>query len=227
MPHNLDRPVWTALRTGWSRLAEGDARAWRLRPDYGMFGAVADEAPESLAVLATLVPDDGGLLLIERDVPPLPPGTRLAQTPEPIVQMVCDTLTPGFHNDDWVELTEDDAPAMFDLATLTRPGPYMLHTNRLGRFIGVKRGGALVAMAGERMRMPGMTEVSGVCTHPEHRGRGHAATLIRAVARRMLAAGEMPFLHALAANRGAITLYEELGFRHRLNLTASVLVRDI
>ena len=227
MSHPLDRPVWSALTSGWAHLAEGDARAWRLRRDHGMFGAVAEDESENLAALGGLVPDEGGLLLIERHVPPLPPRTRLAQDPEPIVQMVCGHLTPDAGDSDWTELTEDDAPAMFDLASLTKPGPYMARTNRLGRFIGVKRDGRLVAMAGERMRTPGLAEVSGVCTHPDHRGQGHAAMLIRAVARRMLAMGELPFLHALAVNRGAIALYEQLGFRHRLDLIASVLVRHI
>ncbi|MEO5493100.1 MAG: GNAT family N-acetyltransferase [Sphingomonas sp.] len=227
MSHPLDRPVWSALTSHWAPLAEGDARAWRLGRDYGMFGAVADDSAKSLGALADLVPEKGGLLLIERTAPQLPPHTRLAQAPEAVVQMVCERLEPSALVDDWAELTEDDASATFDLAELTKPGPYMRHTHRLGRFIGIKRDGVLVAMAGERMRMPGLAEVSGVCTHPDHRGQGLAAMLIRAVAGRMLATGETPFLHALAANRGAISLYEHLGFRHRLDLMASVLTRDI
>ena len=228
MSHPLDRPVWSALTSGWTHLAEGDARAWRLQRDHGMFGAVADDSPDNLIALAGLVPSDGGLLLIERDAPSLPPGIRSVQPPEPLVQMICDRALPSVaRDDDWVELTEDDASTMFDLAALTKPGPYMSHTHRLGRFIGVKRDGVLVAMAGERMRMPGFVEVSGVCTHPEHRGQGLAAMLIRAVAGRMVARSEQPFLHVLAANRGAIALYEQLGFRHRLDLLATVLSRDI
>lgn len=225
MAHPLDRPVWTARATGWAKLAEGDDRARRLDRDHGVFGAAADRSKVSQAALGALVPEQGELWLIEREAWPPPPGTRCAHTAE-VVQMVAEPITPGpppgFA---FVELGEDDAPAMYDLATLTRPGPYVAHTNRLGKFIGVKSEGRLVAMAGERMAMPGMREVSGVGTHPDFRGRGYAAGLMRVVAERMLARGEIPFLHAYAGNTGAIALYRQLGFRHRADLVASIIVR--
>lgn len=221
----LDRPVWSALTTRWAAIAEGDASAWRIDRDYGVFGAAADRSPESLAALAALVPDRGELWLVEREDWPAPPGTRFVRQAE-CVQMICETLPPvkppAF---EIVELGEDDARAMYDLAKLTQPGPYAAHTNRLGDFIGVKRDGALIAMAGERMKMPGLSEVSGVCTHPDHRGRGYAGALMRVVAERMLARGETPWLHAYASNGGAIALYESLGFRLHGTVTASILVR--
>ena len=220
----LARPVWNALTTRWARIAEGDARAWRIDRDYGVFGAAADRSPESLAALAALVPEQGELWMVEREDWPAPPGTRFVRQAE-CVQMVCERLAarkpPAF---EIVDLKEDDASAMYDLAMLTRPGPYAAHTNRLGDFIGVKQHGALIAMAGERMKMPGLSEVSGVCTHPDHRGRGYAGALMRVVAERMLARGETPWLHAYASNAGAIALYETLGFRLHGTVTASTLV---
>jgi predicted GNAT family acetyltransferase len=220
----LDRPIWNALTTGWAEIAEGDARAWRLNRDYGVFGAAADQSPESLAALAVLVPEDGELWTVEADVWPAPPGTRVARSAT-CVQMeaaaIVPAAAPAF---EIAALTEEDAPAMFDLAMLTEPGPYAAHTNRLGGFIGVKEDGRLVAMAGQRMRMPGLSEVSGVCTHPDFRGRGYAGSLMRVVAQRMLARGETPFLHAYASNTGAIGLYESLGFRVTGEGVASVLV---
>jgi predicted GNAT family acetyltransferase len=221
----LDRPVWNALTTRWAEIAEGDARAWRIDRGYGVFGAAADRSPESLAGLAALIPEQGELWLVERDDWTAPPGTRFVRQAD-CVQMICDGLTPGKPPAfEIVELGEDDAPAMYDLAMLTQPGPYAAHTNRLGDFIGVKRDGALITMAGERMKMPGLSEVSGVCTHPDHRGRGYAGALMRVVAERMLARGETPWLHAYASNVGAIALYESLGFRLHGNVTASILVR--
>jgi len=225
MAHPLDRPVWTALATGWAQLAEGDDRARRLNRDHGVFGAAADRSAPSQAALGALVPAQGELWLIEREPWPPPPGTRCTHTAA-VVQIVAEAITPGPPPGlAFVELGEDDAPAMYDLATLTRPGPYVVHTNRLGKFIGVKSEGRLVAMAGERMAMPGMREVSGVCTHPDFRGLGYAGALMRVVAERMLARGEVPFLHAYAGNTGAIALYHQLGFRHRADVIASIIVR--
>ena len=221
----LDRPVWNALTSNWAAMAEGDARAWRLDRDYGVFGAAADKSRESQAAFAALIPDNGELWTVERDDWPAPPGARFVRRAE-CVQMVCDDLLPGKPPGfEIVDLGEDDASAMYDLAMLTQPGPYAAHTNRLGAFIGVKQGGVLIAMAGERMKMPGLSEVSGVCTHPDHRGRGYAGALMRVVAHRMLARGETPWLHAYASNAGAIALYRSLGFRHRGTVTASILVR--
>lgn len=221
----LDRPAWSALTTHWAPIAEGDARAWRIDRDYGVFGAAADRSPRSLEALAALVPEQGELWMVEREDWPAPPGTRFLRQAE-CVQMVCERLAPGKAPAfEIVELGEDDAPAMYELAMLTQPGPYAVHTNQLGAFIGVKQGGVLVAMAGERMKMPGLSEVSGVCTHPDHRGRGYAGALMRVVAERMLARGERPWLHAYASNAGAIALYESLGFRFHGTVTASVLIR--
>lgn len=221
----LDRPVWNALTSGWAVLAEGDVRAWRLNRDYGVFGAAADRSSESLAALAVLVPPGGELWTVEKEPWPAPPGTRVDRSAA-CVQMVAEAITPAPQPPfEIIPLGEGDAAEMFALATLTEPGPYVAHTNRLGAFIGVRQEGRLVAMAGERMRMPRLAEVSGVCTHPDFRGRGYAGALMRAVAERMLARGETPFLHAYASNAGAIALYESLGFRVDGEVTASVLVR--
>ena len=114
---------------------------------------------------------------------------------------------------------------MLALATLTQPGPFFARTHRLGGFIGVKQDGVLVAMAGERMKVEGFTEVSGVCTQPDHRGNGYAGGLMQLVAQAILARGETPFLHVYADNAGAIALYQTLGFRFRAALTMTVLAR--
>jgi predicted GNAT family acetyltransferase len=115
---------------------------------------------------------------------------------------------------------------MFALANLTRPGPFCERTHRLGDFVGVKVDGQLVAMAGERLRLPGFTEVSGVCTHPDHRGHGYAAALMSVVAGRIQGWGETPFLHVYAHNTGAIRLYEALGYRVRRVMKMTVLTRN-
>lgn len=114
-----------------------------------------------------------------------------------------------------VRLGPADVPDMLDLVERTQPGPFEPRTVELGTYLGIRRDGALVAMAGERLHPPGWTEISAVCTDPGHRGEGLATRLILAVAHGIRERGETPFLHTAASNTGAIRLYESLGFRLR------------
>ena len=221
--HPLDRPVWNALTSRQAELAQGDARAWRLDAAYGPFAAAADDTPASLAALARLVPPDGELWLVEAEAVP-PPGVTLARTAL-LNQMVAPAIAPASPAFAIEPLSEADAPAMLALATLTEPGPFRSRTHALGDFVGVRIDGRLVAMAGERMKPTGFTEVSGVCTHPDFRGRGYAGGLMRLVAERIIARGETPFLHVYPHNEGAIALYEALGFRLRRAVTMTILTR--
>lgn len=222
MTHPLDRPVWSAL-TGarQAHLALGDGRAMRFDPAYALFAVARDDAPESLRALARLIPEDAPVGLVEAGDVALPPGASARQAA--CVQMTAQALTAGGADFAFEALGDADAAEMLPLATLTEPGPFFQKTHRLGDFIGIRQDGRLVAMAGERMKPDGFTEVSGVCTHPDWRGRGYAAGLMRAVTARILARGETAFLHAYAANTGAIGLYESLGFAVRTPITFTVL----
>lgn len=221
MQHPLDRPVWSALTSRQASLGLGGDLARRFAPEFGPFAAAADPSSEAWAALLALA--DEGLAVVEAEPAPLPSGVVAAQEAE-LVQMVMDRLVDGPAAElDVLLLSDADAREMRALAELTRPGPFSSRTHELGDFVGVRQGGRLVAMAGERMKPAGFTEVSGVCTHPDWRGRGYAAALIRIGAARILARGETPFLHSYATNTGAIALYEALGFRLRRRMTMRVL----
>lgn len=225
--HPLDRPVWNALHTGWSHLAQSNGSAVRLDADIGPFIGVADTSEQSIAALGQLIPRDGEVWLVEGD-PALAylPDTNIIRQTE-LAQMVAQEILGETRAFDIVPLGEDDAADMLALATLTKPGPFARHTNRLSQFIGIKDEGRLVAMCGERMRVPGYAEVSGLCTHPDYQGRGYGATLMRTVSRRILERGEQVFLHAYAANSATIALYESIGFSTRRIMAMSVIGPDL
>ncbi|HBV13250.1 MAG TPA: GNAT family N-acetyltransferase [Brevundimonas sp.] len=226
MTHPLDRPVWSALTSErQAPLAVGAGGALRLAPGYGVFAASIDQSPQGVAAIAALDQPEGMLATVEADPTPVPPGLRVLKAAV-LSQMVLVELAPAKARDIAVEpLTEADAPAMLALATLTEPGPFFDRTHRLGDFFGVKQDGRLLAMAGERLKPDGFTEVSGVCAHPDARGRGYAGALMRAVIERILARGETAFLHSYADNVGAIALYHSLGFTIRAPMQMRMLNR--
>ena len=116
------------------------------------------------------------------------------------------------------DFAREALPPMLALAALTKPGPFRSKTRELGPFVGIKRDGELVAMAGRRLRVDGFTELSGVCTHPDHRGKGYAAALSRIVVSEILATGEAAFLHAFADHEATIAFYRGLGFQTRARM---------
>jgi len=219
---DLDRPVWASLQhqPHWGF---GDERARRFKADINRFAATPDESAASLAALAELIqPVDDAVFLAQ--VPPIVVPSGLMVAKEALgVQMVAARPLPA--DDEVLVLGDADAADMLALATLTEPGPFLARTHTMGRFIGIRIEGRLAAMAGERMRFPGHVEVSGVCTHPDFRGRGLARRLSAAVTADIQRLGEQPFLHAWASNTAAIALYESLGFVQRATVNIAVLKR--
>lgn len=221
--HPLDRPVWASLTSHMAAWAEGGPLALRFQRDVQGLASAADDSAAAAQALADLVRPGEQVYIVQATALQVPPGL-VALKAAPALQMlgtVAATDTGDTH--DVLELGDADAPEMVALAQLTRPGPFKARTHRLGRFIGVRHQGRLVAMAGERMRQPGFTEVSGVCTHPSCRGQGLARRLSALVAAHIRARGEQPYLHVWADNTAAIALYESLGFRVRATVNVAQL----
>jgi len=212
MPSPLDNPVLAALTGPHARFAERHRDAARYETDVSPFLGMAEGAWDDVARLV----GPGGIASLAGWSGVVPDGWELVLN-VPGVQLVADTVV-GKDEPEAVRLTAADVPEMLDLVARTEPGPFRKRTIELGTYLGIRRGGALVAMAGERMQPPGHTEISAVCTDPAFRGQGLATRLVLALVARIRARDETPFLHAAASNTDAIRLYEALGFTLRREL---------
>ncbi|WP_213286038.1 GNAT family N-acetyltransferase [Bradyrhizobium sp. sGM-13] len=223
--HPLDYPIWIALTTTQQALAEGDARALRYPTEITPFAAMADMSPESFAALARLMsPQDIAVLFTPDPVrPPAAFRIALADTGEQMIGTPVETPANGV---DIVTLGAHDVPAMIELAELTKPGPFSARTHELGTFLGIRVDGQLVAMAGERMKPAQYTEITAVCVHPSHRGRGYGQMLLSAISRKIVSRGEIPFLHVFTNNHSAIALYRRQGMEIRRRLHVTVLKKQ-
>ena len=224
--HPLDHPVWHALITRQQALAEGGTLARRYPPDVAPFAAMADTSPQGFAALGALMSPSDIAVLFTPDPVAAPAEFKvlLAKTG---VQMVGTPAETSAGTADIVTLGADDVPAMMELTKLTKPGPFAPRTHELGTFLGIRIDGQLVAMAGERMKPANYTEMTAICVHPDFRGRGYAQVLLGAVARQILARGEIPFLHVFSDNDSAIALYRRQGMEIRRSLCVTVLGRIV
>ena len=223
----LDNPIWNALRTGHRSLAIVEGEARRYPPAIGPLAGTPDQSSESYDALRALA-GPGGIVGLFFPDPPAPPegwslfrGGLLTQMICRAPRLVAGALPAGIN---LRRLGSVDVRAMIELATLTEPGPFRERTIELGNFYGILEGSRLLAMAGQRMRVPGFGEVSAVCTHPDARGRGYAAVLMSEVMRDIAGERATPFLHAFADNP-ATRLYEKLGFTHRREFQLAIIKR--
>jgi predicted GNAT family acetyltransferase len=231
----LDNPIYHALGHAHAHLALGDEFARRYPTAIGPLAGIRSPNSECIAALPTLA-EPGDTMVLFLDAPiSVPPSLALVREGS-LDQMLCPIDSPDAAQaltrplpagTILRQLTSADYPAMVELAHLTEPGPFRHRTAKLGDFFGILQGPRLLAMAGERTRVPkttesGFTEVSGVCTHPDARGRGYAHTLIARVHQQIRARGDIPYLHSWSSNTSAIAVYQRLGYslRRRFHVQA-------
>ena len=222
MEHVLDNPVWHAITGPQQNLAllADDAGAGRFEPQVSVFGAVPHLDPSPWDALESVLDGENVVALLRPEEVEVPDRWRT------FAAVLCHQYVagdlPAPPPIDLVELGPADAPEMQALVDLTEPGPFSSRTHEMGTYLGLRRDGALVAMAGQRLRLPGHTEISAVCVHPVARREGLGAAFTLAVAERIRAAGDDVFLHVRHGNDGARQLYEQLGFRHRRDIIITV-----
>ncbi|WP_147102208.1 GNAT family N-acetyltransferase, partial [Pseudonocardia sulfidoxydans] len=176
----LDNAPYASLSGPHHRFAERHGTALRYHPDVSVFAALPSAAgPADWADMAALVGPGATIAVSGQDVSSVPDTWGVLETGQG-VQLVDDGLVTA-PDEEAVRLGAADVDEMLALVALTKPGPFAVRTVELGTYLGIRRGGALVAMAGERLHPPGWTEISAVCTHPDHRGQGLATRLVRAV----------------------------------------------
>jgi ribosomal protein S18 acetylase RimI-like enzyme len=233
--HPLDNVAWRSLTTRHAAVAVGNDQARRFIPEISTIGAVLEPNDRGFESLGKLVKSGESVnLALKQPYEGSRPEwtlTRGTLMPQMVYEGNGSALSAHAPADleifkHIVELRADDEEEMVELTSLTKPGPFARRTHELGRYTGIRRDGKLVAMAGERMKVPGYTEVSAICTHPDHTGRGYARILTTEIVRGILERGETPFLHVRHDNARAIALYERLGFRVRVVNYHAVLKRN-
>jgi ribosomal protein S18 acetylase RimI-like enzyme len=224
MSHILDRPIWSALHSRHASLAEGGELAKRYPETMSAFSAVAEVNGDSTSALASLTKPGGTILQVQAMSLAQPAGfeTFVSAT---LVQMTADRPLERVSDERIKPLGWLDAADMLELASMTKPGPFSLRAQDFGPFWGIREGGRLIAMAGNRLRQPGFTELSGVCVHPEYQGKGLGRLMSLYVAERIQESGDVPYLHAYSTNAQAIGLYEKIGFRLRERMNMSIMRR--
>ncbi|MFZ0041455.1 MAG: GNAT family N-acetyltransferase [Solirubrobacteraceae bacterium] len=218
--HALDNPAYAALTTQQAELAEVRGRARRYPPDVAPFLAVPKDATAEDWRDAVELVGHGGVAGIVHDGAP-PDGLSEVRR-FGVTQMIGSEAT-GSPDPEAVPLAAADVPEILELVAATQPGPFLERTIELGTYLGLRREGMLVAMAGERMHLDGWTEISAVCTLPAFRGQRLASRLVNDLIARIRARDERPFLHVMTSNTPAIALYEDLGFTARRTATITVL----
>ncbi len=224
----LDNPIWAALTSEQKYLAQTSDLARRFPAEVTPLAGFAEPTEEAYASLLNLVRPEETVALFLQEPPASSDAWSVKLTP--LLQMVHAGASSAEPTRDppsyeLIKLGAADSPEMLALAQLTKPGPFGTRTHELGEYFGIRVGGALVAMAGERLHFAGHTEVSAVCTHPDHLGRGYAGALVAKVASSIRQRGEVPILHVRADNARAVAVYERLRFKPRLEYHVVVLQR--
>jgi ribosomal protein S18 acetylase RimI-like enzyme len=225
--HPLDNVIWNALTTRQAGFAEASGDARRFVREVTSLTAFAEPSSEGYASLAGLV-GPGGTAGLFLDAPYETRDGWSYVGGAPLLQMVCENgcAASQASSPEITALGPLDSPEMLELTGLTKPGPFGNRTHELGTYLGIRRDGKLVAMAGERLKVPGHSEVSAVCTHPEHTGKGYAQILMSEIVAGIRGRGETAFLHVREDNTRAISIYEKLGFRKRVRLHYAVLRKE-
>ena len=226
LPENLfANPVWHALETKHSDFAIRAGDASRYPADVAPFAALAAPSADALRQLhSILIPGESVWIIGDRF--PQPPELRFEATLKTLQMVLSENIQPPSPDIEILALSAAKAKEMVALTTLAFPGFFRKRTCDMGSYYGVRSAGELIAMGGERLMLEGFAEISGICTHPSHRGKGLAASLIWQLVRNHRRDGVVSWLHVSSQNRRAIELYLRLGFKEVREVTLHRISRN-
>lgn len=219
----LDNVAWSSLTNNHKHLGVIGEKAAMYNSHTSMIAAVKEESSEAYSELAGLATPGVPVALVGFTAPKDHPDWMVIRDAE-VQQMTCSSPIE-YVGMDFVTLTKEDVPQMVELVELTKPGPFSPGTIDMGKYIGLKVDGKLVAMGGERMNPVGHVEISAICTHPDYRGKGIAKAISGELTNGILERGLVPFLHVGVGNDVAIKLYEKLGYVYRRNVPGTAMIR--
>jgi predicted GNAT family acetyltransferase len=221
--HPLDNVAWNSLISRHRHLGVIGKNAAKYHAQVSMVAGIGENTEEAYSELAEIVEPGVPVAFVGNDPPDDHPVWMVMRRAE-VYQMVIEAPIE-YEEMEFVSLTPEDVPEMMKLVEMTNPGPFSPGTIEMGDYIGIRVDGKLVAMGGERMKPEGYTEVSGVCTHPDHRGRGYAKAITGALTNAIFERGEKPFLHVFVLNTPAIKLYEKLGYKTRRTVPGAAMMK--
>jgi hypothetical protein len=223
----LDNPVWQALNSLQHYFNIGTPQVKYFPENVSPFVGMEQWDSRDITILEEQLPLDRSFsVMIARDVM-LPEIFEIIFTC-PLYQMVCSKpLAAPKKNQPIRLLGENDVPQMLAITAKTKPGPFYGQTYTMGNYYGIFQEEKLVSMAGERLQLPGYTEVSAICTDPEYLGNGYALLLTDFLARRILNEGNIPFLHVKTDNLRAIEVYRRAGFEIRTEVFFAVFRKKV
>ncbi|WP_199140066.1 GNAT family N-acetyltransferase [Pedobacter sp. ASV12] len=226
MEHLLDNPIYHALNSAHGQFAKGTENVRFYEEDIASFAGLRHNNEQEFDELCRMS-EAGATYVVFSPVQLAIPAKWKVIAHIDMFQFVYEAKEAPAGNDIlFANLDQQHVAEMMALVELTQPGPFRQRTIALGNYTGIFDNEKLVAMAGHRFNPTPYTEVSAVCTHPDYLGKGYAYELIREQLKRILAKGEIPFLHVRNDNAGAIKLYEKLGFRNRGEMFAYVIRKE-
>jgi GNAT superfamily N-acetyltransferase len=210
----LNNPVWRALNSVQQQFGEGAAHIKRYRRGILPFAAYEHGTKENLRALDKWLSASEVFYLFGK-LPPLPAGWKVVKELH-CFQMLAPANIIAVNNTDPISLlTEAQSIEMYNLVNKVQPGYYERDTHKLGNYYGIWDKDKLVAIAGERIQLEQLTEVSAICTDPDYTGRKYAQQLTAHVCNKIIEKGNIPFLHVLQSNERAVGLYEYIGFSEK------------